>query len=432
MKNRCLSCCAVFALLTCAVTPLRADPEPAPKIEVAKDLPPKERERLQLAVDALTKDRPNKKLKDAQKKLEKALKSCNADKECTVDGKSKLELFLGIVLADQGKEKDAVAMFERSLKDDPNGSIGGGLSSPEAEKAFAQARAKVPAPAPPPAAASEPKPSDSGFAQQSSDVEVKPLSEIGGAKWQPGVGLVSGEPAPSNTASGSRKGVEVPGFDQSTFIDDAIGRVAISLPFNHYDFRWVNQNAQDTLGGLGFEMRLGLAFPIAEAVLPFVDAKLAFGKAGNDPNFLLFSGGDYEIWNVDTDLRAGIDLELGWFMLGGYGGGFVDYYAPSVDVAGETDDSGADLGPFYGAHLRLGGGLFALIAYTWKAGRLETARYRRIEVGSQREDDDELTWCFYWEERDNLGLAPVGASHEERVTQGFPIERTIGLEIRNF
>ena len=37
----------------------------------------------------------------------------------------------------------------------------------------------------------------------------------------------------------------------------------------------------DTLGGLGFELRLGLGFPIDQVLIPFLDTQWGFGKAGN-------------------------------------------------------------------------------------------------------------------------------------------------------
>jgi hypothetical protein len=294
------------------------------------------------------------------------------------------------------------------------------------------AEAPAPAPAPTPAA-----PADSGLQQPTAESgEIKALQEIGGAKWQPGLGLVSGEPE-GKLGSGEAKKVEVPGFDQDTWFDDLMDEgfphIGFGFPFNHYDFTWQNTAQQDTLGGLGFEFRFGAGFPIAEAVIPYLDAQVGFGKAGNDPNLLLFSGGDYEIWNVEGEIRAGLDLDVGWFMLGGYGGGFVDYYSPSVEFSGEPDDSGADFGPFFGAHTSLGSGLFVLLAYTWKRGRLDMARIRRIEIGGKPDEPgDGLTWAFYWEEREMPDPAPPGGTQEERLLQRHPIERTFGLEFRTF
>jgi tetratricopeptide (TPR) repeat protein len=434
---RLLSCLALGAVLSLASSAAHAD-----KVVASSDLPKNERERLQLAADAMTQDRPKGDLEGARKKLEKALKSCNTDKTCAVDAKAHLELFYGAVLADLGKNKEAEAAFERALKLDPKLELGGSVSSTAAETAFLAARARVlpnaaaptPAPAPAPVAAA---PSDAGLQQPAgSDLEIKALQEIGGAKWKPGLGLVSGEGKGKSFGSGEAKQVEVPGFDQSTWFDDLMGEasphIGFGFPFNHYDFAWQNSARQDTLGGLGFELRLGIGLPIEEAFIPYLDTQIGFGKAGNAPNFLLFSGGEYEIWNVEYELRLGFDLEVGWAMLGGYAGGFVDYYSPSVEFAGEPADSGADLGPFYGAHLRLGSEIFVLAAYTWKAGRLETARVRRLEIGGRPEDGDGLTWAFYWEERETPDAAAATDSMEERVLQRHPIERTIGLEFRTF
>jgi hypothetical protein len=75
----------------------------AQKLEVAKDLPAKERQRLQLAVDAMTKDRPKKDYAGAQTKLKKALAACRAD-HCSAADQAQIEFFLGIVQAEGGEE----------------------------------------------------------------------------------------------------------------------------------------------------------------------------------------------------------------------------------------------------------------------------------------------------------------------------------------
>ena len=81
------------------------------EIRVAKTVPPKEAERLQLTIDAMTKDRPAQKYKAAQEKLEKAISKCVADSECDAEAKSSLETYLGVILADADQESKAVEAF---------------------------------------------------------------------------------------------------------------------------------------------------------------------------------------------------------------------------------------------------------------------------------------------------------------------------------
>jgi len=403
-----------------------------PTIEVAKDLPADQRERLQLAVDAMTKDRPKHDYAAAKKKLAKALALCKKV-SCPTADQAQIEFFLGIVTAEGGDEKSAQQGFERALKVNPTLDPSGGLSSPPVDRAFAAAKATLP---PPPVAKvpeAPPAPVDAGFNQPSAQSEPQPLSSVGGANFRPGLGFVlGGDPGAGNVKTdGSAATLSVPSLDQSSIWDERHFRYNVGLSFTDFKFN-TQSEGQKKLGSLLLDLRFGESLPLWGFLVPSIDFGLSGGKFGESPKLLLFSGGNYELWNFNGDARFGLDLSLGWFQLGGFGGGFLSYYVPSLEnLPNEPSVSGKDAGPLYGGRVRLGHDLFVELSYTWRVGELATGRYRRIELGEL--DDDDSGWSLFWEAREQpKDLAPSTATQEARLSGGMPLNYSLGFSFRNY
>ena len=412
-----------------------------PKVEVSKDLPAAERERLQLAVDAMVKDRAKKDYKAAQKKLSKGIALCKAA-HCPADDQARYEFYLGIVLAEGGDEKAAQASFESALKVNPTLDASGDLSSPPVDRAYSAARANLPAPATPPAppapavVQASASPTDAGFNQPSAQADTTAaLSAVGGATYAPGLGFVQGSDATPGTLSVDTKPkqLSVPSLDQSTVWDDRQFRYNVGLAYADYKFN-TNTAGQKKLGGMLLDIRLGEALPLWQIVIPHLEIGVSAGKFGESPLLLLISGGNYELWNFNGDARVGLDINADWFELGAVGGGFVSYYIPSLEnLPGEPSVSGRDSGLLYGGRARLGHDVFLELSYTWRDGQYTTGRNRRIEFGSA--DDEGGGWSFYWEARErpkDSQLAPSGASQAERLIGGMPLNWSLGFCLRNY
>ena len=408
----------------------------AQKIEVAKDLPPKEREMLQLGVDAMTKDREKKDYGAAKKKLGKAIDLCKAI-HCKETDQAQIEFFLGIVLAEGGDEKGAQQTFERALKVNPLFDPSGGLSSPPVDRAFAAAKATLPAPTPPPAPAAPAAPADAGFNQPTGQADGQAaLSSVGGATYRPGLGFVQG----SDPSTGSVKtdksasSLKVPSLDQSSVWDNKHFRYYTGLSYADYKFN-TQTEGQKKLGGLLLDIRLGESLPLFDFLVPSVDLGVSGGKFGEKPLALLISGGNYEMWNFNGDARFGLDIAVGWLQLGAFGGGFVSYYVPSLEnLPGEPSVSGRDTGALYGGRVRLGSETFIELSYTWREGQHATSRNRRIDFGSVDEDDGS-GWSLFWESRERPkdgDLAPSTATQQDRLIGGMPLNWTLGLCLRDY
>lgn len=399
-----------------------------PKIEVAKDLPAKERERLQLGVDAMTKDRPKKDYAAAKKKLGKALELCKADK-CSSADQAQIEFFLGIVQAEGGDEKAAQASFESALK--VNGTLdpSGGLSSPPTDRAFTAAKAAL---SPAPTAA--PPPADAGFSQPSATSSGdQAIGTVGGASFQPGLGFVLGDATASTVKTdGVPTNIRVPKLDQSSAWDNLYLRYNVGLSYTSYKFESLTAGQKKT-GGLMLDLRFGAGLPLWGFLIPSIDVGVSGGKVGDNPKLLLFSGGDYEMWALNTDARAGLDLApWDWLQIGGFAGGYFNLLAPSLEnLPGEPSDSGSGKGPLYGARARLGHDFFVELSYAWRVGEHATGRYRRIEVGGL--DDDGSGWSFFWEAREQPKQTAGGmASQDERLLGTMPLNYSLGFTLRNY
>jgi hypothetical protein len=404
----------------------------AQKIEVAKDLPAKERQRLQLAVDAMTKDRPKKDYAGAQAKLKKALAACRAD-HCSAADQAQIEFFLGVLLAEGGDEKAAQASFESALKVTPTLDPSGGLSSPPTDRAFAAAKATVAPPPPAPVAAEPSAPIDSGFNPTIAPTADDTVSSVGGAKYQPGLGFVQntdGKLGPLKN-EGTPSTIGLPKLDQSSVWDSLTFRSNYSLAYSSYKFNDVG-GAQKKLGGLLLDVRLGAGLRLFDLLVPSLDFGLSGGKFGEDTKFLLISGGNYEMWALNGQAQAGLDLDIGWFQLGGFGGAFYSLYSPSLEnLPLEPSDSGKDVGPLYGARARLGRGLFVELSYAWRHGQHMTGRYRRIEVGSM--DEDGGGWSLFWEAREQPSSTPgAGVPEQQRLIGAMPLNFSLGLSLRSY
>ena len=402
----------------------------AQKIEVSKDLPPKERARVQLGVDAMTKDRPKKDYAAAQKKLKAALDSCKADK-CPVGDQAQIEFFLGVVQAEGGDEKAAQASFESALKVSPTLDASGGLSSPPTDRAFAAARAAVQPPAPAPSAPTEPAPpADAGFNPNIGQGADESVSSVGGATYQPGLGFVQSSEAKLGRAKteGAPAAIKVPKLDQTPIWHL---RHNIGLAYTSYKFNDV-AGAQKRLGGAMLDIRLGASRRLFDLLVPSLDFDVSGGKFGEDTKLIFISGGNYEMWALNAGARAGLDLDLGWLQLGGFGGGFFSYYSPSLEnLPLEPSGSGKDAGPLYGARARVGHDIFVEVSYAWRRGQDLTGRYRRIEVGGL--DDDGGGWSVYWEAREQPDGTPgAGASQQQRLFGAMPLNFSLGFSLRSY
>lgn len=417
--------------LTCsavALTPRVASAQP--KIEIAKDVPAKERERLQLGIDAMTKDRAKKDFPAAKKKLGKALELCKAD-HCSEADRAQIEFFLGIVQAEGGDEKAAQATFESALKVNSSFDPSGGLSSPPTDRAFAAAKAALaPAAAPVVAPAA---PADAGFAQPNASGD-QAFTGVGGAAYQPGLGFVQGGDASASTVKtdGVPNNISVPKLDQSSVWDNLYTRYNFGLSYTSYKFETLTAG-QKKAGGLTLDLRMGVGLPLWGFLIPSVDVGVSGGKAGESPHLLLISGGDYEMWALNTDARAGLDLApWDWLQIGGFAGGFLSVYKPSLEnLPGEPSDGGTGKGPLYGARARLGHDFFVELSYAWRVGEHATGRYRRIEIGGL--DDDGSGWSFYWEAREQpKQTAGAPASQDERLLGSMPLNYSLGVSLRNY
>lgn len=405
----------------------------AQKIEVSKDLPPKERARVQLGVDAMTKDRPKKDYPAAQKKLKKALESCKADK-CPVADQAQIEFFLGIVQAEGGDEKAAQASFESALKVNPTFDPSGGLSSPPTDRAFAAAKAAVVPPAPAASAPAEPAPpADSGFNPNLAQPGDESVKSVGGATYQPGLGFVQSSDAKLGKAKSesAATAISVPRLDQSSVWDNLGFRYNIGVAYASHKFN-DQAGAQKRLGGTLLDIRMGAGLRLFDLLVPSIDFDVSGGKFGEDTKLIFISGGNYEMWALNTGVRAGLDLDVGWFQLGGFGGGFLSYYSPSLEnLPLEPADSGTDKGPLYGARARLGHDFFVELSYAWRRGQNLTGRYRRIEIGGL--DDDGSGWSFYWEAREQPSGTPgAGASEQQRLLGAMPLNFSLGFSLRSY
>jgi hypothetical protein len=404
----------------------------AQKIEIDKSVPPKERARLQLGIDAMTKDRDKKDYKAAQTKLKKALTGCKTDR-CPPADQAQIEFFLGIVQAEGGDEKAAQASFESALKVNPSFDPSGGLSSPPTDRAFAAAKAAVlPPPAAPSAPAAPAAPADSGFNPTIAQPTDDSVSAVGGAKYQPGLGFVQGTDANLGKIKneGAPAAINVPKLDQSSVWDSLGLRTNFGLSYTSYKLN-DHLGAQKKLGGLMLDVRVGAGLRLWDLLVPSIDFDVSGGKFGEDTHFLLISGGNYEMWALNGGARAGLDLDVEWFQLGGFGGAFLNYYSPSLEnLPLEPSDSGKDAGALYGARARLGHDLFVELSYTWKRGQDMTGRYRRIDVGSM---DDDGGWSLFWEARERPSATPgAGATQQQRLLGAMPLNFSLGFSIRGY
>jgi len=433
MNSRSLPALRIALGLTCSVIALAPQIASAqPKVEVAKDLPAKERERLQLAVDAMTKDRPKKDYAAAKKKLSKALELCKADK-CPTADQAQIEFYLGIAQAEGGDEKAAQTSFEHALAINPNLDASGGLSSPPTDRAYAAAKAKV-APATAVQAPAAPPPTDTGFTQPSASTGDQAFNGVGGAAYQPGLGFVLGGNGTASTVKtdGVPINVKVPKLDQSSVWDNLYMRYNFGLAYTSYKFETQTAGQKKT-GGLMLDVHLGAGLPLWKFLVPSIDVGFSGGKVGDSPKILVFSGGDYEMWALNTDARVGLDIApLDWFQIGGFAGGYLNVYSPSLEnLPGEPSGGGTGKGPLYGARARIGHDFFVEVSYAWRVGEFATGRYRRIEVGGL--DDDDTGWSFYWEAREQpKQTAGAAASQDERLLGTMPLNYSLGLSFRNY
>ncbi len=286
------------------------------------------------------------------------------------------------------------------------------------------------APAPAPSSASAPV--DAGFTQPSAHADGQPLTAVGDASYAPGLGFVQGGDAALGNVKtdGTASKLSLPVLDQSSVWDNRRFRYNGALSYS--DYKFAATTGQKKLGGLLLDLHLGMSLPLFDDLLvPSVDLGVSGGKFGESPHVLFISGGDYELWNVNGDARFGLDLHVSIFQLGGFGGAFLNYYSPSLEnLPSEPGQSGKDAGPLYGARARIGDNTFLELSYTWRVGEHATGRYRRIEFGAL--DDEGAGWSFFWDAREQPGVAPNTASQDERLIGGMPLNYSLGFSLRNY
>jgi hypothetical protein len=451
------------------------DPDPA-KVKPDADLPAKEKEILQLGIDAMMTDRPAGKLEDARKKLELAIKKSKGIAQKPKDA-SALHMFLGAVYADLKRDKDARAQFVLAIQLDPEQAPAGGLSSPAIDRIFAEAKQQVAkdkekadklaaekaAKAEKAAAKAKPgkpvkpglpdklkpdadKPSETALtpvpAPPVTQAPIVPVDDVGSGRWAPGIGVVQGpvaSPAPSAEAPG--KPLDVPSLPyvekpvQSGFVFSVGTSIEKDRPIA--DGVEDASGTRDVSGWL-LDIRLGPTARLTAAPMlkGYLDGGISMGGVGSGLSFFVPTG-DLAAWRFSADVRAGVDLDLPILRLGPRVGYYYDYFKPTlIDAADEVNTSGSDKGPLYGAHAALhGGGWFFDVGYLWKVGVAQTGRYRRLELGIPLEThtNEIAHMVLFWDARETSTGVPNLAGETSLgtiIAASMPIRSTIGLNFR--
>lgn len=450
------------------------DPDPA-KVKPDPDLPAKEKEILQLGIDAMMTDRPAGKLEDARKKLELAIKKSKGIAQKPKDA-SALHMFLGAVYADLKRDKDARAQFVLAIQLDPEQAPGGSLSSPAIDRIFAEAKEQVAkdkekadklaaekaAKAEKAAQAKAGKPVKPGLpdklkpdADKTSETAltpvpappvaqapIVPVDEVGSGRWSPGIGIVEGpvaSPAPSAEAPG--KPLEVPSLP---YVEKPLHTgFMFSIGTSIEKDRPIADGVEDASGtkdvsGWLLDIRMGptARLTAAPVLKGYLDGGISMGGVGSGLSFFVPTG-DLTAWRFSADVRAGVDLDIPIISLGPRVGYYYDYFKPTLtDAADEVNTSGSDKGPLYGAHAKLhGGGWFFDVGYLWKVGVAQTGRYRRLELGIPLDNhhSEMVHMVLFWDARETSTGVPNLAGETSLgtiIAASMPIRSTIGLNFR--
>lgn len=441
----CVGALVLFAaaLLAPSAAAQTGAPRPRPKAPTAPSTPAKP------AVDAATRedtallvatlevalgDRPKGELGAARKKLEAALAK---NKKASASSKVGALRMLAVVLADDGKEKDAIKRFGEVLKLDSDADLGdydSKLRTPASERAYDEARSKAKLP---PKPRPEPPPPPDRAVIAAAEAPITPLTSAGGGTFTQGFGIVAG-PLPSTIPASTKTSLTVPSTRPAV-----TNRVSFSFGLGYLILRpTIDTGAATATSPGGEQPTPGLAettaprvdfalytnprFETARWLRPAIGVELGFAQPSEATKSYLLPGGDQRFWFVATRAKAKLGLGIGPLSLTPHGGVFYDYYAPEDTVPGDDKTASALAGVLYGGTAAIGGGGWsASIGYTFEKGPDQTARRRRLQIGLPGEMD------IFWETREvvsgTFDLASKNGKYSDILAASMPVKHHYGV-----
>jgi hypothetical protein len=416
--------------------PKTTGPAPSAAAKTAGDAASKEDTALLVAtLGVALDDRPKGNLASARKKLEAAL---TKHKRASASMRQGALRMLAVVLAEDGKDKEAAKRFAELLKADPDADLGeydSNLRTPAAERAYDEARAKAKLP---PKPRPEPPPPPDRAVVAAAEAPVSPVAGVGGGTFTQGLGLVAG-PLPTSVPSTPKTSLTVPTTRPAvtTHVNFALslGYVLLKPTIDTgAGIGGAPGGGQQPTPGLAettgprvdFALYVNPRFEGAGWFRPGVGVELGLARPSQDTKTFLVPGGDEVFWLTATRAKAKLGLGLGPLSLTPHAGVFYDYYAPADTVPGDDKSAAALAGVLYGGTAGLhGGGWSASIGYSFEKGPDQTARRRRIELGLPG------STSFFWEAREvvsgTVDLASKNGKYSAILAASMPVAHHYGV-----
>jgi hypothetical protein len=433
---------SLVALGACAwAEPALAQPRPRPKAppttssKAPSDAATKEDTALLVAtLEVMLGDRPKGELASARKKLEAALAKHKKAGAAVRIGAIRL---LAVVLAEDGKDKDAAKRFAELLKLDADADLGdydSKLRTPAAERAYDEARAKAKLP---PKPRPEPPPPPDRAVIAAAEAPIAPVAGAGGGTFTQGLGLVAG-PLPTTVPRTPKTSLTVPSTRPAvtTHVNFALslGYVLLKPTIDTGPAAGGSPGGEQPTPGLtettgpriDFALYVNPRFEGATWFRPGVGVELGLARPSQATKAYLLPEGDERFWLAATRAKAKLGLGLGPLSLTPYAGVFYDYYAPADTVPGDDKSAAALSGVLYGGSAGLhAGGWSARIGYTFEKGPDQTARKRRLELGLPGGTD------IFWEAREvvsgSFDLAGKNGKYSDILAASMPVAHHYGV-----